>query len=115
MNERQESKLDDVLKGLAGLVPQMADAKSDIRYLRYEVGKIHVLDGQQSEQIKTVAGDVNSLGTKVRSHILNMAIHRNPNDAFTDASIRWVFLAKIATGITAFVGLVTYLAKAVFQ
>lgn len=110
--QAQNLKMDGLLAGLNQLVPQVRDNKSDVRYLRSEVQKIHAMDSAQTEQIKNLGDDVDSIGNKQRKHDGNSAIHRNPSDAFADASLRWGFMAKVAIGLTAFTGLVTALAKA---
>ncbi len=107
----QSTKMDGLLAGLNQLVPQVRDNKSDVRYLRGEVQKIHVTDSRQSEQIKNVQGDVDAVGKKVRAHVGNASLHRSSGDAFTDASIRWVFIAKVSGGLAALAALLVTLAK----
>jgi len=109
--EKQNAKMDGLIAGINQLVPQVSDSKSDIRYLRSAVKKNEVGLARLEEKQGNMSEDIDNIGKKQRKHEGDISIHRNPGDAFTDATLRWGFLAKVAAGITAFTGLVTVLAK----
>ena len=113
MNDRQEQKLDRVLEGLNQLIPQVADNKAGVNYLRSNTKRLEVNQARHDERMENIEGDVNALGGKVRTHIGIASIHQPvpTKNAFADASVRWTFIAKVAGGLAAAMGLLAMLAK----
>lgn len=90
MEPHQEKKLDDILAGLNQLIPQVADTKSDVRYLRSEVQEIRVLDGQQNTRLDNLEGDLDAVGKKIRKHFADTLIHAGQR--WHDIREHWKFI-----------------------
>lgn len=112
MNDRQEKKVDDLLKGLHELIPQVADNKAGVNYLRSSTKRLEVDQGRHEERMENSECDLDSLGKKVREHIGQASIHEPipAKDAFTNATVRWKFIAAVGAGLTAFIGLAGFIA-----
>lgn len=115
MNDRQEAKLDKAIGMMHEMLPQVADTKSDVRFLRSENMKVQKQQERHDERIDSLGGDVNALGAKVRDHVGKTSLHRSATDVFKDSTVRWTWIAKVAGAFTALFVLIGVLAKGLIK
>ena len=104
LTPHQEAKLDRVLEGLAAMVPQVGNNRSDIIHLR-SVQQKHALKlERQDEKIKQVEEDQDGLGKKVRAHMGDTLIHAGRR--WHDIREHWKFILFVIAG---FIGIFSFI------
>lgn len=100
MEPHQEAKLDAILKGLSRLEPQVAESRSDVRFLRSEIVRVQVQQAKESERLNGLEDDFNGLGAKVREHVKDKDVHAPKEDAWSGATVRWKFVGAVAAAVS---------------
>ena len=109
MNKEQESKIDRLLAGLNQLIPQVANNKSDIHFLRSENIENKTEIARHDERIENLCEDVEATGKKICDHVVSAKLHGSNASSMKDATVRWTLIGKIAgalTGIAVLIGMV---------
>ena len=75
MDTNQERILTDCLAAINRMEPQIVETRSDVRFLRSEVVKIREKNVAQDCDIERIDSDLDSLGSKVRTHIADTIVH----------------------------------------
>jgi len=110
MEPHQEAKLDRILEVVSELKPQVADTKSDVRYLRSEMKKAEVGLARHDERIGDLSGDVGAIGKKIRIHIDDKDVHGPKEDIWAGATVRWRFIGAVSGAIVGMLALASVIA-----